>query len=986
MTSETDGLPTPAAPAVANEKLEASRLQGDMDALFPILRKTDSTTQLAQLLNIVARGKTMGKPGYDMLVNFANRLKQTRAFDDLYILTSEMNSEGLQTQKTRRLEILALVEMGVFETALDLVRPLLVGDIDDKDGDKAFDIQEAYGLLGRIYKQMLVAALNPAKPEQRAEEETLRFYAERSFDAYMAVWSKVKTSATTYQAINAVAIAQMAINKKLVEGDTKAEREFIKGWANDILAVIAATEKPDVWAEATRGEALVALAVNSDTPALLLDAAARAYATFAEHKDVDAFSLGASLRQLREIWGLEGTDETFGKPVRVVKAAILAKLETTAEQNNAANKAPTTLQSMRVRMTRSEINLAEKDIESLQQAPAPGAIAGVTGASAEALQKKFGENSPIARSTIRKKMRLSSAVCRITGPRDGKARTGIGTGFAIRGDVLFADWGERPVIVTNHHVVSSTGTMGGRRAEVCKAEFMSDEDKPLEVSFETVLWESNIEAHDITILRPAGHLPPSVIPLTELATTSLGPHATDDNGIGRCYVIGFPDADELSFSLADNIMLDHNGPVGCVIELDASGRPFCKGAKPEPARVHYRTPTTGGNSGSPVFDADTITLLGVHHAGARDMRKLNDKPGTYSANEGIWIYSIREAITRSLGKAQSPAEASAPQLWGPPGFGTAAIAAAVAAAPAVDPGPLVKPESVKPPALFVPGSAGSPFPGVSVYASELIYPPGKANEDERRAAQLETVIGTDNRTRILDTQASPWRMICAIRARWGSRLMIGTGCMIGEDTVLTAGHVIYSPEFRQFAQDVEVIPGLTIERVRGEQRPYGEAAAIAQFTHDNWKSSFSPKFDVAVIKLNKPLGKNTGWFGLASLPRENLMEAWAHVTGYPGEMKEERPKGALADSAPQIASQLWHHAAPVDSIDNGRMFYKTDTTPGQSGAPIYVLPEAGQYATPTVVGVHAYGTRSTPGSVGLANSGVWIDPDIFAKIRGWSST
>ncbi len=273
----------------------------------------------------------------------------------------------------------------------------------------------------------------------------------------------------------------------------------------------------------------------------------------------------------------------------------------------------------------------------------------------------------------------------------------------------------------------------------------------------------------------------------------------------------------------------------------------------------------------------------------------------------------------------------------------------------------------------------------SAYATELIYEPGKARPEDRRAAQLETVIGTDNRTRILDTQASPWRMICAIRARWGSRLMIGTGCLIGEDTVLTAGHVIYSPEFRQFAQRVEVIPGLTIERVRGEQRPYGEVLAREQFAHENWKSSFSPKFDVAVIKLDKPVGKSTGWFGLASKPREELMDVWAHVTGYPGEMKEERPAGALADLAPQIAAQLWHHAAPVESIDNGRMFYKTDTTPGQSGAPIYVLPEAGQYATPTVVGVHAYGTRSTPGSVGLANSGVWIDPGIFAKIRDWSS-
>ena len=76
----------------------------------------------------------------------------------------------------------------------------------------------------------------------------------------------------------------------------------------------------------------------------------------------------------------------------------------------------------------------------------------------------------------------------------------------------------------------------------------------------------------------------------------------------------------------------------------ADGKRVCKGVPPNPVRVHYRTPTMEGNSGSPVFDADTITLLGVHHAGARDMKRLNGKPGTYAANEGIWIDSIREAI------------------------------------------------------------------------------------------------------------------------------------------------------------------------------------------------------------------------------------------------------------------------------------------------------------------------------------------------------
>ena len=40
------------------------------------------------------------------------------------------------------------------------------------------------------------------------------------------------------------------------------------------------------------------------------------------------FALGASLRQLEEVWGLKGDDRgRQGKPVRILKAALLAKVD-----------------------------------------------------------------------------------------------------------------------------------------------------------------------------------------------------------------------------------------------------------------------------------------------------------------------------------------------------------------------------------------------------------------------------------------------------------------------------------------------------------------------------------------------------------------------------------------------------------------------------------------------------------------------------------
>lgn len=939
--------PLPDAAIVPHAERDRDLLRGEIDALFPALWKADSSSQLAALLNVIARAKTMGNPGFEMLKDFAERLKQNRAFDDLYVLTSEMNADGLDSPRTRRLEIQALIELGVFETALDLVRPMLTGSTADPD------VRQAFGLLGRIYKQMFIEA---SRPGQRTEPEALRLYLQRSFNAYMKVWAEVKTPETTYQGVNALAVAHMAQAAKLADPEDAAEA---KALAVEIIETSRGTMNDSPWALATRGEALIALE--------RFEEATQAFAAYADHAGIDAFELGASLRQLEQVWGLKGDDPVRGQPVRILKAALLAKVDELAAANRAASKAPAELQPERVQMTPREIRLTERDLASL---PLPG----VTGASPEALQKTYGINSPIGRKAIRRKLQLSSAVCRICGPRNGEMQ-GMATGFAIRGDLLHASFGPGPVIVTNNHVISTRGTMGARRPDLCTAIFMSDteeEDAPLK--FERVLWESDVDAHDITILKPKGELPKGVVALDELMSGTLGPRAQDDNGIGRCYVIGFPLAKELSFSLADNILLDHDAPADCAIDVEG-GKRVCKGVPAKPVRVHYRTPTMEGNSGSPVFDADTITLLGVHHAGARDMKRLNGKPGTYAANEGIWIDSIREAIATSLTDGAAEADGIAPH-WG---------MAPMSSIPSlvVNPGELVVPASVARP-MIVPGFAGDPIPGVSAYASELIYPPGKAKDEDRRAAQLETVIGVDNRTRLLDTQMAPWRMICAIRARWGSRLMVGTGCFIGPDTILTAGHVTYAREFQKLAQQIEVIPGLSVERAGGEKRPYGSAFAREVHVHENWKSSFSPRFDVSVIRLDRPLGQQVGWFGLGARPREDLMLNWAHVTGYPGEMKEERPEGAPADLPPIQAAQLWHHAAPIEEIENGRLFYKTDTTPGQSGAPVYVLSEAGQYGAPQVVGVHAYGARSTPGAIGLANSGVWIDADMLTKILAWS--
>lgn len=106
----------------------------------------------------------------------------------------------------------------------------------------------------------------------------------------------------------------------------------------------------------------------------------------------------------------------------------------------------------------------------------------------------------------------------------------------------------------------------------------------------------------------------------------------------RVYVVGHSMGKGLQFAISDNWLIDHEGPHGGTPEI------------PGRVRVHYFAPTAPGSSGSPVFN-ENWECIAIHHAagqfsGGGGLARLNGKPGRYSANEGIWMGSIRETIRK----------------------------------------------------------------------------------------------------------------------------------------------------------------------------------------------------------------------------------------------------------------------------------------------------------------------------------------------------
>lgn len=230
---------------------------------------------------------------------------------------------------------------------------------------------------------------------------------------------------------------------------------------------------------------------------------------------------------------------------------------------------------------------------------------------------------------------------------------------------------------------------------------------------------------------------------------------------------------------------------------------------------------------------------------------------------------------------------------------------------------------------------------------------------------LESVIGVDERERILDTDLAPWRMICALRMRGSSGGgAIGSGWLAGPRTIVTAGHCVHHQGFfGGWANTIEVSAGRN-----GTEFPFNTVTATRFSSIDRWVNNADPDFDIGCIHLDEPLGEKVGWFGFGALTPDELEDHMVNVSGYPG----DRGNG----------TQQFFHVNRVLHVSDRRVFYDVDTAGGESGCPVFIRETA--KSAPLVVGIHAYGTGGTPFDLGIeANSAPRITPEVFDKIVAW---
>jgi len=216
-----------------------------------------------------------------------------------------------------------------------------------------------------------------------------------------------------------------------------------------------------------------------------------------------------------------------------------------------------------------------------------------------------------------------------------KLGDGVGTGFIVRGEDFHPSLKGERLILTNDHVVSpkpelyqSSPPLRVQQTEVT-FELFSTKKGECRIEAKEIVWSSGAQDHDACLIRLKSEIPNELLPLP---TTHRAP-IVDKKSPQGVYIIGHPGGRKLSYSMQNNELLDHD----------------CKGADDDavPRRIHYVTPTEPGSSGSPAMNAE-LDVIGLHHAGAKYMSKLNGQDGTYPANEAVWIQSICRAARNDL--------------------------------------------------------------------------------------------------------------------------------------------------------------------------------------------------------------------------------------------------------------------------------------------------------------------------------------------------
>ncbi|MGH3829179.1 MAG: trypsin-like serine peptidase [Pseudonocardiaceae bacterium] len=225
----------------------------------------------------------------------------------------------------------------------------------------------------------------------------------------------------------------------------------------------------------------------------------------------------------------------------------------------------------------------------------------------------------------------------------------------------------------------------------------------------------------------------------------------------------------------------------------------------------------------------------------------------------------------------------------------------------------------------------------------------------------------DNARQAFDNDAWPLGLVGRI---FNSQGYSGTGSLIGDRLMITAGHMVPWGESSWWMKFVPAyfhgtsLFGTGVESYVSDARGYNTAGNVTGY-------------DWAVLRLYEPLGSSLGYFGYNGYSSDwNNLPVWSNI-GYPGDI----------DNAEEPAFQQGFTINDTDGDSNGGEELETencDLNHGNSGGPMYAWWNNG--TDPRIVGVVSGEEAEYKFPFSTRDDNVFAGGDGFTNLCAWGRT
>jgi len=244
----------------------------------------------------------------------------------------------------------------------------------------------------------------------------------------------------------------------------------------------------------------------------------------------------------------------------------------------------------------------------------------------------------------------------------------------------------------------------------------------------------------------------------------------------------------------------------------------------------------------------------------------------------------------------------------------------------------------------------------------LLIPPRNPEEVYQQAAQVleeddnllqifeeRILTNVDRRNQINNTTRFPYTIHIQLEMSFGNERYGGSGVLVGPHHVLTCAHNAYNATNQMWANRISAYPARN-----NRSAPFGRGNVTRAYLFSDWTERKDTRFDIALLILDRSIGKFTGWGGVLSADDNTIRNKNIHVTGYPGDMG---------------FTQMYEMRDRIQRIEEEMFHYEIDTNSGQSGSAIWFE----KWGMPFIVGIHTLGGNRF-------NSGVRISSAKFRNL------